>query len=266
MGSVNNLVIGNSSQLGICFPNNFTKISSRDIDFCKLKGFDTIFITFAEQRTFNKDLTEQDFININVDYTSDVIDKLYNYNGKIIIYGTFELWNGYNGPVNIETPIKYNYSPYIKSKELLYNRLIENRVNGKWENVFIIHPVNFNSTNRKNGFLFSKIFDSIINNIKIDVGDLDINRDVIHTKYLIDESLICDKDMIVGSGIITNIKDFIKNIYELMGLNYNDYVTENISNISPHKNNVVWLDTNKKYYNLLKDTIYDIKKRKNSIS
>jgi len=256
-----NLVIGNTSQLGTFFPEDFVKISSRNIDVEKIKGYDVVYITFAEQRTFNKNLTEEDFINVNVKYTSEIIDIICKFNKKIIIYGTFELWNGHNGPVTLKTPIKYNYSPYIKSKELLYYLLLEKRTKGEWSNVFMIHPTNFNSTNRKEGFLFSKIFDSIINKHKITVGDLDINRDLIHTKFLANESLKCDKDMIIASGVLINLKDFIKNLYSLSGLKYEDYVIEDKTNSSPHKNNSFWLDTEIKYNDLIKDTLDDIKKR-----
>lgn len=261
-----NLVIGNTSQLGISFPEDFIKISSRNIDTSKIIGYDVVYITFAEQRTFNKDLTEKDFIDINVSLTSELIETIHKENGKIIVYGTFELWNGHNGPVTLETPIKYNYSPYIKSKELLYKLLLEKKSNGEWKNVFIIHPTNFNSTNRKKGFLFSKIFDSIINKTKIEVGDLDIERDLIHTDYLIKQSLECNKDMIVASGFLTNVKEYVKKLYSLNGLDYAELVSENLSNSSPHKNNAFWLDTENKYNNLIKDTIDDIKERKNKLS
>ena len=261
-----NLVIGNTSQLGISFPEDYVKISSRNIDISKIRGYDVVYITFAEQRTFNKELTEKDFIDVNVFFTSEIIEAIYKSNSKIIVYGTFELWNGHNGPVTLKTPIKYNYSPYIKSKEILYKLLLENKSKGEWKNVFIIHPTNFNSTNRKKGFLFSKIFDSIINKTKIEVGDLDIERDLIHTDYLVKKSMECDKDMIVASGFLTNVKEYIKKLYLLNDLDYVELVTEKLTNTSPHKNNAFWLDTENKYNNLIKDTIDDIKERKNNIS
>jgi len=256
-----NLVIGNTSQLGNLLPNDYIKISSRNINFSEVSGYDTVYVTFAEQRTFKKELTEGDFIDVNVTYTSNLIDTIYKLNKKVIIYGTFELWNGHNGPVTINTPIKYNYDPYVKSKEVLYNLLMEKKSKGEWENVFIIHPTNFNSINRREGFLFSKIFNSIINKVKIEVGDLDINRDLIHTSYLVDKSLTCDKDMIVASGKLTNLKKFIETLYELNGLSYNDYVVENIGESSPHKNNAFWLETENVYDDLIKDTINEIRQQ-----
>jgi len=254
------LVIGNTSQLGVLLPDNMVKISSRNINTNEVSGYDTVYITFAEQRTFNTELKESDFIDVNVTYTTNLIDAIHRLNKKVIIYGTFELWNGHNGPVTINTPIKYNYSPYVKSKEVLYDILLDKKSKGEWDNVFIIHPTNFNSVNRKEGFLFRKIFDSIINKVEIEVGDLDINRDLIHPNYLVKESLTCDKNMVVGSGKLTNLKMFITALYQSCGLNYNDYVIENIGDTSPHKNNGFWLNTENVYNDLLKDTINEIRK------
>tara|TARA_R110001599_G_scaffold166503_1_gene355995 strand:+ start:7151 stop:7918 length:768 start_codon:yes stop_codon:yes gene_type:complete len=253
------LVIGNTSQLGLLLPDDMVKISSRNINTNEVSSYDTVYITFAEQRTFNAELKESDFIDVNVTYTTNLIDTIHKLNKKVIVYGTFELWNGYNGPVTINTPIKYNYSPYVKSKEILYTILLDKKSKGEWKNVFIIHPTNFNSVNRRKGFLFSKIFDSISNKIEIEVGDLDINRDLIHPNYLVKKSLTCDKDMIVGSGKLTNLKTFIKALYQSSGLDYNDYVIENISDVSPHKNNAFWLDTENIYNDLFEDTINEIK-------
>ena len=73
------------------------------------------------------------------------------------------------------------------------------------------------------------------------------------------KSLTCDKDMIVGSGKLTNLKTFIKALYQSSGLDYNDYVIENISDVSPHKNNAFWLDTENIYNDLFEDTINEIK-------
>jgi nucleoside-diphosphate-sugar epimerase len=261
-----NLVIGNTSQLGKEFPSYCLKISSRNIDTSKIRCFDKIFITFAEQRTFNLDISENDLIKVNVDYTKQIIDEIYLHNKQIIIYGTCELWNAYDGPINLNHTVYYKYSPYIKSKAILYNLLLENRSVGKWLNVNIIHPVNFNSVNRRDGFLFAKIFNSIINKQKINVGDLNICRDIIHPKYLVEESLKCDSDMIIGSGYATNIRDFVGELYNAFDLDYNEYVKENIEIDSPHIGNVFWCETEKKYYDLKKDTINDITIARDKIS
>ena len=263
-----NLIIGDTSQLAKFLPENFLRISSRNIDFSSFKhqNFDTVYITFAEQRTFNQSLIEKDFIDINVDYTSKVITFFSNISRKIIIYGTAELWNNTNGTIDLNTKIDYRYSPYIKSKEILYYKLINNRLNNKWENVIIIHPFNFNSTFRKDGFLFYKVFDSILNNRKITVGYLDIRRDLIHTKYLAQKSLSINQDSIIGSGKITNIREFISEIYLYFNKHIDDFVIENKNVTSNHKNNIFWLNTTEIYNSLFEDTIEDLKNERDKIS
>jgi len=236
------LVIGKTSQLARHLPSTLKGISSRLIDEDTLaKEYNRVFITFAEQRTFNKNLVEKDFVEINVDYTSWIINKLYANSQKIIVYGTAELWNSCHGPINIETEIKYNYSPYIKSKEILWNLLLEKRAKGEWGKVVMIHPVNFNSTQRKSGFLFHKIFQSIIHEQVIDVGDLGFERDMIHAKYLAQCSMTCESDCIIGSGLLTNVRQFIQNLYAEMDLNYYEYVNENLGMPSLHRHNAFWV-------------------------
>ena len=263
-----NLIIGESSQLAQYFPLEYDRISSRNITQHTIKGlyYNTIYVTFAEQRTFNNKLTEKDFIDVNVDYTSKVIDSIYNRCNKIVIYGTAELWNGCNGPINVNTPIKYNYSPYIKSKERLHEVILEKRNSGLWDNLVMVHPVNFNSIQRKKGFLFYKIFKSICNKEKITVGDLDINRDIIHAKYLVQRSISANDDCVIGSGHVINIRNFIIDLYSKFDLDYFDYVTEDIANVSPHKQNIFWVDTDEKYNIILDDTVNDIKDHQNTPS
>tara|TARA_R110000824_G_scaffold294113_1_gene482425 strand:- start:17170 stop:17958 length:789 start_codon:yes stop_codon:yes gene_type:complete len=260
------LLIGDTSQLSYYFPPNFNRISSRNIDTTNIKEYNNIYLCFAEQRTFNKTLTEQDFIDVNVNYTSKIIDSLCDSNRNIILYGTAELWNAHNGEVNISTPINYNYTPYIKSKEILYNLFQEKQNKNEWHNVRILHPVNFNSINRKEGFLFYKIFQSIINKEKIEVGDLNIERDIIHPSYLVSETLSSTTDSLIGSGSVINVKNFIKSLYKEFNMIYDEYVKENISNISPHKNNIFWCENKKRYSNLISDTVNDIKQKQNNIS
>jgi GDP-D-mannose dehydratase len=63
---------------------------------------------------------------------------------------------------------------------------------------------------RKEGFLFGKIFDSLLNNKKISIGDIDFYRDLIHPKNIVDISLITEKDIIIGSGELINVQKFIE--------------------------------------------------------
>jgi nucleoside-diphosphate-sugar epimerase len=257
-----NLIIGDTSQLSYFFPNDYIRISARNINFNDFnnKNFNRVYILCAEQRTFNKDLTEKDFFDVNVTLTSKIIDFFSPISKKIIVYGTTELWNMHNGPIDLSTEIMYHYSPYIKSKEILYEKVIENRIN-KWNNVIILHPFNFNSLHRKEGFLFYKIFNSLINNEKIEIGNININRDIIHTNFLVKKSLYLEYDSMIGSGILTNIQKFISDIFNFYNKKYEDYVIYDNSDYSQHKSNEFWLKTDNKYNNLFSDTINEINEK-----
>jgi GDP-D-mannose dehydratase len=251
-----NVVIGDTSQISYFFPDDFEKISSRNIPNFQ-KKINTAFICFAEQRTFNKSLTEKDFIDVNVNYTSSVVNKLVDKCDNIVLYGTSELWNNCDGPIDINTDINYKYSPYIKSKEILWDYLKENRLKNKWDNVNIIHAFNFNSSYRKEGFLFYKFFDSIINKTINEVGNINIERDIIHPKYLVNNSIICNSDRIVGSGKLTNIKEFVGQLFKHYGLEMSYFIKEN-NYKSNHEGNSFWLKTETVYDELLKDTIDEL--------
>lgn len=229
MSNKPSLVIGNTSQLSYYFSDNFKKISSRNINFKKLcsKKYDKVFLLFAEQRTF---LNESDefFIKTNFDYTLEVINKFKDISNKIIIYSTSELWNKYDRCISLNDEYNYTYSPYIKSKEILCNYINNNR--DIYPNVIIIYPFNFNSVHRKEGFLFGKIYDSILNNKKISIGDINFNRDLTHPKNIVDISLNTDKDCIVGSGELINVQKFVEDIFTKLNKNIMDYIEYNESN------------------------------------
>lgn len=260
---LNNLIIGHTSQLATFFPDSYERVSARDINFDDYLGnfYDRVYILFAEQRTFDKSLLEEDFLKVNVELTSKFIEFFSKISNKVIVYGTAELWNNHDGEIDINTEINYKYSPYIKSKEVLYKTIIDNRNMNKWENVIIIHPFNFNSLNRKEGFLFYKVFNSLMNDVVINVGILDINRDIIHPKYLVNKSLTSDEDCIIGSGKLTNVGNFIKELFSSFDKNSDDYIITDITSTSNHTGNEFWLKSNEKYENLLKDTIGEINKK-----
>jgi nucleoside-diphosphate-sugar epimerase len=226
---MNNLIIGDTSQLSPYFPSTFDRISSRNIDFKKisLSRYDKIFLLFAEQRTFLNN-SEEFFNNINFYYTINVINKLKELCNKIIIFSTAELWNDYGGCISLDKEYKYNYSPYIKSKEILCNHINYNR--DLYNNVIIIYPFNFNSMYRKEGFLFGKVFDSLLNDKKISIGNVDFYRDLIHPKVVVELSLRTKKDIIIGSGELINVKDFITDIFKNLNKNILDYIEFDASN------------------------------------
>jgi len=258
-----NLIIGNTSQLSYFFPDDYVRISSRNIDFKYLKqnDWDSVYITFAEQRVH---LNDVEYIPINYMYTGDIIGSLSNNSKRIVVYTSCELWNNYIGRVSIDDDVSYTYSNnYCLSKKMLMDHINDFRKLGKWNNVVIIHPFNFNSTYRRSDFLFGKVFDSIINKKKIEIGDTYFYRDIVHTKYMVERSIAATKDDMVSSGRLTFVNDFIRDLYGDFKMDYDEYVTENINNKARHSEKLYYSKQDKVYtYDmLLYDTIDDIEKR-----
>ena len=115
-----NLVIGNTSQQSYYYPDEYIKISSRDIDFNFLKEniWDSVYITFAEQRIYDSNF--KDFMDINYFYTLKIIENLINNSNKIVIFTSCELWNNYIGKVSLENNFNYTYpNHYCLSKNML---------------------------------------------------------------------------------------------------------------------------------------------------
>ena len=137
--------------------------------------------------------------------------------------------------------------------------ILNRKKNLDWTNVSIIHAFNFNSLQRKNGFLFYKIFNSLINSQPTNVGNLNISRDLIHPKYLVNKSLVVNDDsIIVGSGKLTNIESFISELFTNYGMDYKNFIISDRNASSNHLSNQFWLDTKDIYDNLLYDTIEEI--------
>jgi nucleoside-diphosphate-sugar epimerase len=262
------LVIGNTSQLFRYFKeynDDISGISSRNIDFDKIgnSSYENVFLAFAEQRTFLDEGV--DFFNlINVEYTLEIINNIKKNSKKIVVYLTSELWNQHEGEIDINMPFLHSNTPYIRSKEILKNEvdLLRER---EGLNIQIIYPFNFNSPYRKEGFLFSKMLDVIVNKNKISVGDLDFYRDIITPRLVVESSYNLNTDAIIGSGVLINMREFYTDLLNHFDIDYNEYVKENknthINDRSPY-----YLKTQNKYRHLLTDTIYDIKKYIDTIS
>lgn len=245
---MHNLIIGNTSQLFHFFPKNYKNISSRNIDWTshKTQKYNYVFILFAEQRTFLNE-TEDFFKKINVDYTLKVIDFFKEISNNVVVYSTSELWNNYEGMISLNHAFNYNYTPYIKSKEILCNFINENKQ--KYKNVNIIYPFNFNSPFRKDGFLFSKIFASLINKSHIEIGNINFYRDIVHPNIIVKESIQTKTDKLIGTGELINIEKFVIDLYNSLNLNFNDYVNINDKNNLPN--------TRKNYYSAKKYSTYN---------
>lgn len=258
-----NLVIGNTSQLSHYFPVNFIKVSSRNIDekLYTENYWDRVFICIGESRKFIENIEIYEEVNFKL--TLQIIDKFKSISNKIIIYSTCELWNKYDGKIDISLMPDFYKTPYLNSKNKIYEHIKNNQE--IYNNVIIIFPFNFNSTYRSNNFLFGKIFNSIINKNKIELGDTYYYRDLIHPKYVVKKSIESTNHEIVGSGRLTFVNDFIRDLYDKFGLNYEKFVIEN-------KNKYIEYEKKKEYYlnsqnclysytELLNDTIEDIKKK-----
>lgn len=257
---MSNLIIGDTSQLSYYFPEDYIRISSRNIDFNRLNNsWESVYICFAEQNMKDKSV---DFITPNFILTRDIINELRNNSKRIIIYTTCELWNLSTGAIDAETPFNYIYSnDYCRSKEMLFNWVKEERVLNKLNNVIVIHPFNFNSVYRTNDYLFGKVFNSIINKKKISLGNTYFLRDIMHAKYIVQRSIKAEKDEIVGSGRLTHINMFIRDLYEYFQMDYDEWVIEDLSYSVEDKNFHAKNDRTYSYVELLKDTIEDIENK-----
>ena len=126
-----NLIIGNTSQFFPYFKEvdpEIIGVSSRNFNLSDIESnqYDRAILTFGEHRTF-MDIPFEEYVAINVDYTIDVINKIKNNCKTIVVFLTSELWNNCKGGINLNTPLNYNYTHYIKSKELLRQSIIELR-------------------------------------------------------------------------------------------------------------------------------------------
>ena len=257
------LVIGNTSQLSYFFPNDYVKVSSRDLDydFICSENWEKVFICFGESRKFINNIQLHDDINFYL--TMSIINKIKDISNKVIVYSTCELWNQYDGQIDYKLNFNFYSTPYLQSKYKLSNFILSNKE--EYKNVIILYPFNFNSTYRNSEFLFGKIFDSIINKSKIEIGDTYFYRDIIHPKFVVSESIKSEEHQIVGSGRMIYVNDFIRDLYTNYGLEYNDYVTENISKYNEYdKRKEYYLRSNNclySYKQLLNYTIEDIDKK-----
>ena len=262
---INNLVIGNTSQLSHFFPNEYIKISSRDINFKSLLeiNWDRVFICIGESRKFIDEI--EMYEKVNFDLTLEIINKLKFISNKIIIYSTCELWNKYDGRIDISLPINFYETPYLNSKYKICNYILNNQK--EFKNVIILFPFNFNSIYRDNNFLFGKIFNSIINKTKIEIGDTYFYRDLIHPKYVVKKSIELNLHSIIGSARLTFVNDFIRDLYKKNELNYEDFVIENKNKFNEYERKKEYYLKNDyclySYTELLNDTLYDINLKKN---
>ena len=140
-----------------------------------------------------------------------------------------------DGFQRISTPMN-PVSPYGCSKVMAYNLI---RYYRKAFNKFYTNGILFNheSPRRGSNFVTNKVIKSVvmikkklIN--KLELGNLDSKRDWGHSKdYVKAMHLILNhneaKDWVVATGETRSIRDFCKYAFEIVGLNYEDYVIQN---------------------------------------
>lgn len=262
---MDSLVIGNTSQLSDYFPKNFIRISSRKIDYNFLTSckWDGVYLCFGESRKFMQNNEVYDEINFKL--TLELINILKSISKKIIVYSTCELWNKHDGPISIETNFDFYSTGYLNSKYKITKYILENY--DEYNNVFIIYPFNFNSIRRNDNFLFGKIFNSIVNKTKIEIGNTYFYRDLVHPKYVVEQSLSATTNKLVGSGRMVFVNDFIRDLYDHFNLSYNSLVTEDKDSFNEYeKKKEYYLKSDfpcYTYNQLLGDTIADINKKIN---
>lgn len=257
-----NLVIGNSSQLSHYFPDDYKKISSRNINLHLLKNeqWDAVYLTFSEQRIYNSNI---DYITPNYLYTLNIIENLLQNSNKIVCYTSCELWNDLSGHISVTTLPKFYplNNEYTISKLLLLNKILEMRkINSDYDKVVFMHPFYFNSVYRNEYFLFGKIFDSIINKKKIKIGNINFYRDMVHASWVVKQSIEQSSDCMVGAGKLFNIRDFVQDLYTHNDMIYKDWVDEHPDIYGVGKEKLIMANTNQNYtyQNLLIDTLNDI--------
>ena len=255
-----NLIIGDTSQLSYYFPREYIRVSSRNIPSSVFeRRYDRVFLTFAEQR-LHELINPEDYHEVNVKLTVELAKCFKERANKIVVYGSCELWNGYEGAIDLNDPFHYKrdsrYWGYCVSKEYMIKRLREEGI----DNAIVLHPFNFNSIFRKPGFLFAKVFDSILNRKKIQIGDTYFYRDMIHPRYVVERSILAEEDEIVGSGRLTYVNDFIRDLYRGELLSYDEFVEEIETDLQSKP--ILYYKskkTNYSYSKLLKDTLHDIR-------
>ena len=259
---MNNLVIGSSSQLSRYFPEDYEKLSSRNINlnYIQSKKWDSVYICYAEQRTYLANSENSDIRNLfwDTNFTSilNLIDIFKPISRKIVYYSTAELWNKSNGPIDISMPFNFYSNHYTDSKKATSFEL---KNKDKYPNVCVAYPFNFNSIYRGNGYLFGKIFKSIINNEKISVGDLDYYREIIHPSMVVDASISHQEigiDFIIGSGRLVHIQDFVKQLYKHFNLNYDLMVDSDDTIKSIYRTNLFY--SKKLNLNFSSDKVFEL--------
>jgi len=253
------IILGSSSQIAQYLDPGFKKINSRNFDWQELDGdWDLAILAFGENRKF---LDSYDFYHsVNVSLTLQVLDFLKSRAKKIIVFSTCELWNKYSGPIDLNTPFNFYDTFYARSKFEITRIIRNNKSN--YQNVSVVYPFNFNSIHRSEDFLFGKIFNSILYKKKIEIGDTYYYRDIFHPTFIVKKLEYIEQDEIIGSGRLTHVNDFIRDLYRHFGLDYESLVTEKLNSFKEFDVKYeYYLRSTSPYYNyesLITDTVGEL--------
>ena len=259
------LIIGSTSQIAKILPDSeFKKVNSRNFSHSDIDGeWDLAILAFGENR---KNLEPYEiYKKINVDLTFETLDFLKSRCSRIIVFSTCELWNKHFGGIDLETPMDFYETNYTRSKFEMTRRILDDKK--QYSNVVILYPFNFNSTKRSKDFLFGKIFSSIINKEKIVIGDTYYYRDIFHPNFIIEEILNAQDHRIIGSGRLTFVNDFIRDLFKMYNLSYDELVQENLESFKEYEIKYEYYLKSKfplyPYSRLIEDTSRDINEKIN---
>lgn len=161
-------------------------------------------------------------------------------------------------PQNEETPLN-PANPYAAAKEFAHRMAIISR-NDRQQSQFISCGILFNhesprrglnfvtrkitaavaciKNNKKNGIPLNEIGEPIVKNGKLILGDLESKRDwgyagdYIEAMYLMLQQDQAD-DFVIATGEVHTVRDFAKEAFEVVGLNYEDFVETNPNFVPP---------------------------------
>lgn len=241
-----NLVIGSTSQLANYFPKNFIRVASRDLNLNSVVGsvWNDVHIVFAEQRTYLAGSTDESiaglFMSVNYDTTKSLVKAIMPTSRRIFYYSTAELWNRKSGPIEACTPYDYHQNHYTNSKRMISDELSNKE---KYPNVTVVYPFNFNSILRRGEYLFGKVFASIVNGKPIKIGDIDYYREMLHPSMVVEAVMGqhgVGMDVVVGSGRLIHVGDFIRKLYESFGMDMDNMVESVVSTPSIYRQSIFY--------------------------
>ena len=243
--SSDNLIVGESSQLAQYFPQDYSRVSSRNYSEAPTRRWKAVYICFGENRTYLANSQDaalaKSFYEVNCDAMVKAVDHFHPISEKVVVYSTAELWNDRSGPISVTTPYQFKGNHYVLSKHRMTMLLGDKR---RYPRVSVAFPFNFNGVHRGGDFLFGKVFHSILNGQRIQLGDTYYYRDILHPSIVAEESAKhrVGEDFMIGSGRVVFVNDLIRTLYAEFGMSYESMVDEKIGNPAHYRNRIFYSD------------------------